>query len=482
MVLVVGRLVRILWSLLLIAHGSLGATDVDDSPEGIAHLLERMGLGAKPGQIAQVRQMGVQRYIEEQLNPENLPLPLSIEEGLRALPTLEQTPADLFAQFGPMAQRKQDGINPQTVLMEASQARLLRAIESPQQLYEVMVDFWYNHFNVAASKAFDRFWVGTYERDAIRPHAMGNFLDLLKATAKHPAMLFYLDNWQNRVVQKDHKSGINENYARELMELHTLGVNGGYTQADVIALAKILSGWGFRLKDTPRHSAIVFFFDPLSHDHSKKRLLGQAINAKGMEEGLKALEILAYHPATAKHISFKLAQYFVADEPNPALVELLAQRFVETKGDIKAVLQTLFESSYFWDRGTYSQKYKTPYQYVVAAVRASGAEVKNYRPLINTLRQLGMPIYGCQTPDGYKNIKAAWLGPEELLNRIAFASGLAGGRLPLHSVPPQVVDSQRLVETLEGVISADTWATVQKAPAPLRATLLLGGPEFMRRK
>ncbi len=318
---------------------------------------------------------------------------------------------------------------------QAVQARLWRAVESPRQLQEVMVDFWYNHFNVFAAKGLDHLWVGAYEEQAIRPYALGRFRDLLGATAHHPAMLFYLDNWQNTAPNspgvRGKQQGLNENYARELMELHTLGVDGGYTQEDVIALARILTGWGL---GRPRGRDINkggFFFDPKRHDFSDKVFLGQTIHGSGVAEGEEALDILARNPATARHISFELAQYFVADEPPSALVERLRKRFLDTDGDIRAVLDTLFHSPEFWDQKYYGNKFKTPYQYVVSAVRATDMKVVNVRPLYGMLMQLGMPLYGCLTPDGYKNTRDAWLNPDAMTRRIGFATALASGRLPL---------------------------------------------------
>lgn len=479
----------------------MGALDPNqNSPEAILHLIDRISFGPAPNDIEDVSRIGIKSYIRKQIDADQIQLPASLEDGLNSLPTLGLTCKQLYDHFKPSVRGgRPNFMYMQTALMESSHARLLRAINSPRQLYEVMVDFWFNHFNVSSGKGIDRLWVGAYERDAIRPHAMGKFKDLLLATAQHPAMLFYLDNWQNKVPKasiskgkkgKQQEQGINENYAREVMELHTLGVNGGYTQDDVIALAHILTGWGFNYQDLPGHPAATFYFNPKAHDFTPQRLLGHSFGNEGIVEGEKALAMLAKHPSTAKHISFKLAQYFVQDNPNPMLVDILAKEFTESDGDIRFVLEALFTSPYFWDESVFRQKFKTPYQYVISCLRATGIQPNNYRPLINILRQDGMPLYGCQTPDGYKNTQEAWLSPDAMLNRISFAMGLVNGRFPLNiklsegtdryaKVKTQV-DPVKLVQTLGGIFSENTRKVIHEAPPNLRAKLLLGSPEFMR--
>jgi hypothetical protein len=244
-----------------------------------------------------------------------------------------------------------------------------------------MVDFWFNHFNVNAYDGYDQLWIGNYEEAAIRPHALGHFRDLLLATAHHPAMLYYLDNESNTAPGSPNArglfAGLNENYARELMELHTLGVDGGYTQDDVATLARILTGWGFDYHNLSVGSGSAFSFDASRHDAGDKIFLGQRIPAGGEEQGVAAIDILARSPATAHHLAFELAQYFVADNPPPALVDRLAQRFLDSDGDIKAVMADLLSSREFRDSA--GQKYKTPYQYVLSAARAAGVEVNNPR-------------------------------------------------------------------------------------------------------
>ena len=477
------------------------------------HVLNRLAYGPAPGDLDKVRAMGVEKYIESQLTPQSVPEPENLTRALDSLETLRLDPVELFREYGPPRPgrgRKPDPAaikaareRARVIMQQAAEARLWRAAQSPRQLQEVMTDFWYNHFNVFAGKGLAHLWAGAYEEQAIRPYALGRFRDLLGATAHHPAMLFYLDNWQNTAPDspgaRGKLNGLNENYARELMELHTLGVDGGYTQQDVIALARIFTGWGLG-RPRGKGDRGGFYFDPKRHDYGDKTFLGQTIRGSGEDEGEQALDILARAPATARHIGYELAQYFVADDPPPALVKHLAQRFLDTDGDIRAVLDTLFHSPEFWDQKYYGNKFKTPYHYVVSAVRASGLNPVNIRPLYGTLRQLGMPLYACLTPDGYKNTREAWLNPDAMTRRISFATALASGRLPLArpaeddaglahkmdraergpTTPVEPVDATRLADTLGNELASPTGATIQETPPPLRAALILGSPEFMQ--
>jgi uncharacterized protein (DUF1800 family) len=422
------------------------------------HILNRLAFGPAPGDLATVQRIGPERWIEQQLQPGAHPQPPELTRQLAALATLRLTPVQLFMDYGPPtgpaannnpAAKKAARQQARIIVRQVIRARLYRAVAEPNQLQEVMTAFWFNHFNVFAGKGLDYLWVGAYEEQAIRPHALGRFRDLLGATARHPAMLFYLDNWQNTAPHspgaRGRFDGINENYARELMELHTLGVNGGYTQQDVIALAHILTGWGIVRRDPPAsrwrarwrpglgevRTRDGFLFDPSRHDFAAKRLLGQTIPGSGIDEGEQALDLLARHPATARHLSYQLAQYFVTDNPPSALVERMAARYRATGGAIRDVLETLFTSSEFWDQRYYATKFKTPYEFVVSAARATGVALRNPRPLLNTMAGLGMPLYGCQTPDGYKNTRDAWLNPEAMMVRLSFATALGAGRLPL---------------------------------------------------
>jgi len=341
--------------------------------------------------------------------------------------------------------------NPQGVVTgEMAQAKLLRAIYSERQFEEVMTDFWFNHFNVFVDKGLDRIMLTSYERDVIRPHVFGKFEDLLVATAKSPAMLFYLDNWLSvgpdspqalglpahpngpyrrryppRQNPNKRHSGLNENYGRELMELHTLSVNGGYSQQDVTEAAKVFTGWTI---DKPADGG-GFKFDPRMHEPGPKVVLGHRLKPKGEGEGLELLHRLATSPQTAHFISLKLAERFVADDPSPALVDHMAKTFLKKKGDIREVLRTMFHSPEFWDDGTYRDKVKTPLEFVASAVRATGAEVDDALPLTRQLNNMGMPLYGAQPPTGYSMKAETWVSSSALLNRMNFALALTSGKV-----------------------------------------------------
>jgi len=452
------------------------------------HALNRLGYGPRPGDIERVNQIGVQRYIREQLDPESIPVPPDLARRVDALEALHMNPVELFATYQlPMRQAKGDKDaqkdarrRAQVILQEAVAGRLMRAIYGPRQLQEVMTAFWFNHFNVFAGKGLCHLWIGAYEQEAIRPHTMGRFRALLGATAKHPAMLFYLDNWQNSApggaARRGKFEGINENYAREVMELHTLGVNGGYSQADVTALAHILTGWGLPKRGQagmrmgaagsgapgPRapglgrmgrwrpwrqgrrmpvpgavSDAYGFYFDPDRHDFSDQIFLGRSYSGSaGIATGEQALDVLALAPATSHHLSLQLAQYFVADNPPDTLVARMAARFEQSQGDIRATLETLFFSPEFWDERYYGAKFKTPYEYVLSAARVTGApQITNYRPLFGTMMLLGMAPYAHETPDGYANTREAWLNPEAMMTRLSFATALGQGHLPLLAPP-----------------------------------------------
>ena len=316
--------------------------------------------------------------------PKSIPEPIELRWRLAQLDTLKLNPVQLRQLYGPLRSLRGFKPNPelekaqrervQIILRDASEARILRALLSPRQLHEVMVDFWFNHFNVFSGKGLDDVWIGNYEQQAIRPFVLGRFRDLLFATTKHPAMLVYLDNALSTAPgspgARGRQKGLNENFAREVMELHTLGANGGYTQEDVVTLARVLTGWGVNPPNARMFPEYAAVFEGARHDYSPKVFLGHPLKSRGKAEGEEALDILAHSPATAHHIAFELAQYFVADEPPPGLVERLAARFLETDGNIREVLRTLFASNEFWDsRGA---KYKTPYQFVISAVRAAG--------------------------------------------------------------------------------------------------------------
>jgi uncharacterized protein (DUF1800 family) len=317
----------------------------------------------------------------------------------------------------------------QLVARDLMEAKLLRAIYSNRQLEEVLTDFWFNHFNVFLDKGADRFYVTEYEREAIRPHVLGKFRELLEATAKSPAMLFYLDNWQSAggdVRAPRRARGLNENYGRELLELHTLGVDGGYTQKDVTEVARCFTGWTI---NRPQQGG-SFLFAPRLHDRGEKVVLGAAIPAGGgIEDGERVLDLLARHPSTAKFISTKLAQRFVADEPPGQLVERMAKTFRQTDGDLRAVMKTMLDSKEFWSEGAYRSKLKSPFETVASAARAANAEVEFAFPLANQVAQMGQPLYRKQEPTGYSNSSKEWLNSAGLLARMNFAVQLASGKI-----------------------------------------------------
>ncbi len=413
------------------------------------------------------------------------------------------------------------------VTSELAQAKILRAIYSQRQFEEVMTDFWINHFNVFMDKGLDRLMITSYERDVIRPHALGKFEDLLVATAKSPAMLFYLDNWlsvgpnsaqalgipprgrgrygrpQGRPNQGKRPSGLNENYGRELLELHTLSVNGGYSQRDVTEVAKVFTGWTI---DRPAVGG-GFKFEPRMHEPGAKFVLGRRIKESGEGEGLEVLHRLATSPRTAHFISLKLAERFVSDDPPQRLVDRMTKTFLKKKGDIREVFLTLFHSPEFWDDATYRAKVKTPFEFVASAVRATGAEVDDALPLTRQLNNMGMPLYGAQPPTGYSMKAETWVSSSALLNRMNFALALANGRIRGVTVDaaqllgnPAPTDSALTLSTLEasliiGGVSKQTHDSIAgqiEAPgknnahprgpeANTIAGLLLGSPEFQRR-
>lgn len=445
---------------------------------------------------------------------------------------------------------------PQRIVAELSMAKVTRAIYSERQLAEVMADFWFNHFNVSANKGADRWLLTAYERDAIRPHVLGKFRDLLEATAKSPAMLFYLDNWlsadpetwaraqkeqqqrqreramrrrppfgplgmprfpQGRPLppganapanrKQKQERGLNENYGRELLELHTLGVDGGYTQADVINVAKTFTGWTIR---EPRRNP-EFFFDARLHSAGPMTVLGHKIHSGGIKDGEKVLDLLARDPHTARHISLELARHFVSDDPPAALVERMAQIFLKTDGDIREVLRTMIDSPEFWSKQAVHSKIKTPFELVVSAARAVGAEVDVPLPLVQWTGRIGQPLYQCEPPTGYADTAGAWVNTGALLNRLNFSLALAANRIRGTQVdlapllgdanpadPHAALDraaqallgkemSPQTRETLEQQLSnpqilrARLDDPVKRVNAALITGLILGSPEFQRR-
>jgi uncharacterized protein (DUF1800 family) len=431
-----------------------------------------------------------------------------------------------------------DSKRPQRVVEELAMAKTLRAIYSERQLQQVMDDFWFNHFNVYAGKGEVKWYLTSYERDVIEPHAFGKFRDLVTATAKSPAMLFYLDNFlsvdpnaqqrlaQERVMRqqmrhpysfpppprpqamnKKNDRGLNENYGRELMELHTLGVDGGYTQKDVTEVARCFTGWTI---EKPREMA-QFKFDDKMHDPNPKMVLGKKIHAGGMKDGEEVIELLSKNPNTAKFVSTKLARRFVSDTPPPALVERMAKSFLKSDGDIREVMRTMIYSPEFWTRDAYRAKVKTPYELVVSSVRALGTDVDTPMPLVGWVGRIGEPLYQCQPPTGYSDKAETWVNTGALLNRLNFSLALAGNKVrgsrsdvaalmgtDATGEPKAALDravqvflggqvAPTTVETLEKqlenpqVVQAKLDDPVKQVDLGVVTGLVLGAPEFQRR-
>ncbi len=597
--------------------------------EAILHALNRLAYGPRPGDVERVRQMGLAKWIEQQLNPNSID-DKAVEARLGNYPTLKMSSARLMEEYPqakqaakqagltieeyrreqqekrradaaadaiakdsqpsqeppvtensnapaamkepamdkprpPMEAGKRDALGggdpnftpraldadskrPQRVIAELSMAKMTRAIYSERQLDEVLADFWFNHFNVFAQKGEDKWLLTSYERDAIRPHVLGKFKDLVTATAKSPAMLFYLDNWlsadpkaaervapqrgmrrpryrngplggmgrshpprpapngQGQNKQKKER-GLNENYGRELMELHTLGVDGGYTQKDVTEVARCFTGWTI---GEPRRDPQFKFEDRL-HDRDAKYVLGKKIHAGGIKDAEEVIELLARHPSTAKFISTKLARRFVSDNPPAALVDRMTKTFQSSDGDIRAVLKTMIDSPEFWSRDAYRAKIKTPFELVVSAARVLGTDVDVPLPLVMWVARIGQPLYLCQPPTGYSDKAETWVNTGALLNRLNFSLALASNRmrgarsdvsslLGADAAKDSKMALDRAVQAfLGGQASPQTVQTLEKQlenPQLLQAKLddpvkqvdfgivaglVLGSPEFQRR-
>src|SRR5262249_21491964 len=366
----------------------------------------------------------------------------------------------------PPAKKQQPARDQQQPLRELQQAKLLRAIFSEKQLQEVMVDFWFNHFNVFGQKDADRWLLTSYERDVIRPHALGRFKDLLTAVSQSPAMLYYLDNFLSQMEQpapppkfdadgnplpQPRRPGLNENYARELMELHTLGVDGGYNQKDVIEVARCFTGWTI---GPPGNRA--FTFRPRIHDRGEKTVLGtRIVPGGGIEDGLRTLDLLSKHPSAAKFVPPKLRQRFVAHEPPAALVDRVAARFTETGGDIREVVRAILTSPEFFSPKNYRNKIKSPLELVASMIRATGASTNGAGPLIQAVTRMGAPLYLCQPPTGYGENSSEWLSSATLLERMNFAVALTRHRIKCSPVevsrfaPPGATnDADRIIDQL----------------------------------
>jgi len=594
--------------------------------EAVQHALNRLGYGPRPGDVERVKQMGLAKWIEQQLNPREID-DRAVEARLSPYPTLTMSTARLLAEYPKakqaekkaertpppptreqMAQNqadeainsmarqmdsnageaadgeKHDGttmagaaeaevpspmkmnqatpgagkrgalsVDPNAVpraiaddskrpvrlVEELAMAKVTRAVYSDRQLQQVMNDFWFNHFNVYAQKGEVKWYLTSYERDVIQPNALGKFKDLLAATAKSPAMLFYLDNYlsvdpkaaeraaQQRAIKqamrrgrygypgpprpqqgqkKKQERGLNENYGRELMELHTLGVDGGYTQKDVTEVARCFTGWTI---EKPREIA-KFKFEEKLHDPDVKVVLGKKIHAGGMKDGEQVIDLLVKNPNTAKFISAKLARRFVSDAPPDALVQRMAKTFQKSNGEIKEVLRTMIYSPEFWSKEAYRAKIKTPYELVVSSVRALGTDVDTPMPLVAWVGRIGEPLYQCQPPTGYSDKAETWVNTGALLNRLNFSLALAGNKVrgsrsDVNALlgsdsgedPKEALDRAVRVFLVEaGPGTVDTLQKQLENPQVLQAKLddpvrqvdlgvvtglVLGAPEFQRR-
>ena len=398
------------------------------------HVLDRLAFGARPGDVEQVMRIGVDRWIDQQLHPERIS-----DRAVESRVASYQREVKLPSREEAKRDKKMARQAARAAIGDLSAQRILRAAESERQLHEVMVDFWMNHFNVFAGKSLDRFLITSYERDTIRPHIWGRFEDLLMATAKSPAMLFYLDNARSR------SGAINENYARELMELHTLGVDGGYTQKDVTELARVLTGWSI---SRPQESKVQFVFRRVAHDRGAKSVLGVKLAGGGIEEGERMIRFLATHPSTAHHIATKLCQRLVADDPPPALVDRVALAFLDTRGDLRATVRAVVESPEFFDPRYYRAKVKSPFEYTISAVRTAGATIDDPLPLARQLKTIGQPLYFAQPPTGYSDKAEAWSNNGALVARLDFATALAANKMP--GVRVRTDDADALAKKIGG--------------------------------
>jgi uncharacterized protein (DUF1800 family) len=559
--------------------------------EATLHALNRLGYGPRPGDLEHIRQMGLEKWVEQQLHPDAID-DSALEERLQKYSTLKMSSKRLLDEFPPpnhaakkegitkaefkeqQQEKRRDALDqvketgnenldkaqrqlarmqgPERIIAELSMAKLDRAVYSQRQLEAVMEDFWFNHFNVFANKGADKWLLTAYVRDTIRPHAMGKFQDLLSAAAKSPAMLFYLDNWlsadpaafehmqrelaqrraryqgifgggyppsprtfpgpsrvppPNGAAAKKQDHGLNENYGREVMELHTVGVDGGYTQQDVIAMAECLTGWTVR---EPRKDP-EFHFDERIHAQGKKVVMGRTFDYGGMKDGEEALKFLASHPSTGIFLSRELARHFVSDNPPQSLIDRMAENFAATQGDIRSLLKAMIYSPEFWSKEAYRAKVKTPFELVASTARALDADVAVALPLAQWVGRMGEPLYLCQPPTGYSDKAETWVNTGALLNRLNLALAFAGDRMGGATVDlkallgeealrdPNAALGRSIGIFLGGQVAATTRQTlesrlsdpqilqarlddpVKQVNQGLIAGLVLGAPEFQRR-
>ena len=548
----------------------------------IAHVLSRLTFGARPGDLERVKTMGIEAFIAQQLDADSIDDTGAIAK-LKKLPTLGMATPVIIEQYTPpkpavvpspspakasdnvtapaqkaiaeapqsanpgmpamqneMQNAKKEDAggtpalpaakptpppkNPYMVITDLQRAKLLRAVYSERQLYEVMVDFWENHFSIFANKDDDRYLLTSFDRETIRPFVMGRFRDLLGATAHSPAMLYYLDNWRSSVPRpypaKGDKpagvdGGLNENYARELMELHTMGVDGGYTQKDVQEVARCFTGWTI---EKPNQEGL-FLYRPGLHDNGDKIVLGHKILAGGgIADGERVLDILATHPATARFIATKLARRFISDDPPNSAIDRATEVFLKTDGSIRETLRALITSPEFFAATTYRAKLRSPFEYVAAAMRALNADTDGDRPVLDAIGRMGQPVFGRITPDGYADRADQWLSSGAMVGRFNFASALATNRIKgtkidfeklLSGIDPAnkvqiasrlaqltFASSETRTELEKVLVSPPPGAIVAPSSAPNLSvsyaqaarnyisdliTLLIGSPEFQQR-
>jgi uncharacterized protein (DUF1800 family) len=471
--------------------------------------LNRLTWGATSSLVESQGHKSFEAYLAQQLHPPAAQLPDAIQSQIQSM-TISQRP---FVALVQDLEQRRKGVDAfvsgddkkaaqqsyqqelNRLAKEAAARHILRALYSPNQLQEQMSWFWINHFNVAQSKHNLRAMVGDYEEAAIRPRALGKFRDLLTAVVYHPAMLRYLDNDQNGVGR------LNENLARELMELHTLGVDGGYSQHDVQELARVLTGVGVSLQPgnpTSKHELQVNYvrrglleFNPARHDTADKQLLGQPLRGKGLAEVDEAIARLARHPSTAQFISRKLAQFWLADEPPRPLLERMSQTFTRTDGDIAETLKTLLTSPEFAQGA--GKKFKDPMHYVISAVRLAYDDkpILNAGPILSWLNRMGEPLYGHQTPDGYPMNDAAWASPGQMALRFEIAKAIGSGNAGLFKTDgaqpqeraafPQLSNALYF-QSIQKTLSSGTRKALEQAiSAPEWNTFFLSSPEMMAR-
>ena len=481
---------------------------LDTNPQDIA-ILNRVSWGANTAGAQAVEAQGIAHYLDEQLHPTaDDHLPPDARAQIAAMSITRKPMSEIVSELRAdraKVKAAKGSADSKTVrkafqlvlteyAREAATRSLLRDLYSTNQLKERLTWFWFNHFNVSQKKADIRAFVGDYEENAIRPHVLGHFRDLLLATAFHPAMLLYLDNAKNAAGH------INENYAREVMELHTMGVGSGYTQKDVQELARILTGVGINLTGRDRNRRWMprdgyvrqgfFEFNPNRHDYGDKIFLGRTIHGAGLKEVYQALDLLSREPATAHHISLQLATYFVSDNPPPALVDAMAATFSASDGDIAAVLTTMFHSPEF--TASLNGKFKDPIHYAISALRATYGDtvIINPLPLLNWLNRMGEGLYMHETPDGYPLTQAAWTGPGEMETRFEIARQIGLGRSGLFRSPdmpgPEPAPTPHIQQTryyaaIAPTLSAATVQALAQARTPADWNMLfLSSPQFMQ--